>query len=115
MGILLDEKNKEAWLGELEKEEREEMKASSELMELEGKLQQRIEVLGKMVENFEKLAGQGGPYGKARQAIAQDAKSELNTLERKLTKCRKEREEKDRRLELLGVLLDYIKNSRYLE
>jgi len=38
MGILLDEKNKEAWLGELEKEEREEMKASSELMELEGKL-----------------------------------------------------------------------------
>lgn len=114
MGILLDEKNKEAWLGELEKEEREEMKASSELKELEGKLQQRIGVLGKMVENFEKLAGQGGPCGKTRQAIAQEGKNELNTLERKLTKCRKEREEKDRRLELLGVLLDYIKNSRYL-
>lgn len=114
MGILLDKKNKEAWLGELEKEEQDLMEKSSELTELATKLEQRIEVLRKMVENFEKLVGQGGPHGKARQTMAEEGRSELNTLERILREYRQEGEEKDRRLSLLKVLLDYVKNSRYL-
>ena len=112
---LIDEKNKEKWLEQLEKEKHDLKKECNKLEEQRSPLRERVGVLETMVGKFRKLAEQGGRQALVQQTIATKATDELTVLDETLSKWDEEWEEKDERVMFLGILVDYIRKARYLK